>query len=248
MDAGDEDKRAFICTIFTGKSLSALKPCEQRRVVLLEVTVQQEDQMRVLAVLFGVGTAVGIAASVSAAPNESSIQLAQAQDAGTQSGAGASQRGSTGNRQGGATVTGGSQERGAATRQSGDGSATVRSETTRTSRTTTVRERAGSTRVSVHGGTRRVVGVRATTGDDAVVIRRKRARGYVYSGPSTTVIRKKRYVHYREPSSAVIINKRRPTVAVEGVSTRTSVRSRTSTTVRNSGTTGASIGAARLGG
>ena len=44
--------------------------------------------MRVLAVLFGVGTAVGIAASVSAAPNESSVQLAQAQDAGTQSGAG----------------------------------------------------------------------------------------------------------------------------------------------------------------
>ena len=133
--------------------------------------------MRVLAVLFGVGTAVGIAASVSAAPNESSVQLAQAQDAGTQSGAGAgaSQRGNTGNRQGGATVTGGSQERGAATRQSGDSSATVRSETTRTSRNT-VRERAGGTRVSVHGGTRRVVGVRATTGDDAVVIRRKRAR------------------------------------------------------------------------
>ena len=52
--------------------------------------------MRVLAVLFGVGK-LGIAASVSAAPNESSIQLAQAQDAGTQSGAGtgagASQRG-----------------------------------------------------------------------------------------------------------------------------------------------------------
>ena len=78
---------------------------------MLEVAVQQEDQMRVLSVLFGVGTAVGIAASVSAAPNESSVQLAQAQDAGTQSGAGAgaSQRGNTGNRQGGATVTGGSQ-------------------------------------------------------------------------------------------------------------------------------------------
>ena len=45
--------------------------------------------MRVLAVLFGVGTAVGIAASVSAASNERSIQLAQAQDAGTRSGAGA---------------------------------------------------------------------------------------------------------------------------------------------------------------
>ena len=137
MDVDDEDKRPFICAIFTGENLSALKPGEQRRVVLLEVTVQQEDQMRVLAVLFGVGTAVGIAASVSAAPNESSIQLAQAQDAGTQSGAGtgagASQRGGTGNRQGGAEATGGSQERGAATRQSGDGSATVRSETTRTS-------------------------------------------------------------------------------------------------------------------
>ena len=38
--------------------------------------------MRVLAILFGVGTAVGIAAGVSAAPAESSIQLAQAQDAG----------------------------------------------------------------------------------------------------------------------------------------------------------------------
>ena len=126
MDVDDEDKRPFICAIFTGENLSALKPGEQRRVVLLEVTVQQEDQMRVLAVLFGVGTAVGIAASVSAASNESSIQLAQAQDAGTQSGAGAgaSQRGNTGNRQGGATVTGGSQERGAATRQSGDSSAT----------------------------------------------------------------------------------------------------------------------------
>ena len=87
MDVDDEDKRPFICAIFTGENFSALKPGEQRRVVLLEVTVQQEDQMRVLAVLFGVGTAVGIAASVSAAPNESSIQLAQAQDAGTQSGA-----------------------------------------------------------------------------------------------------------------------------------------------------------------
>ena len=36
--------------------------------------------MRVLAILFGVGTAVGIAAGVSAAPAESGIQLAQAQD------------------------------------------------------------------------------------------------------------------------------------------------------------------------
>ena len=187
--------------------------------------------MRVLAILLGVGTAVGIAAGVSPAPAASSIQLAQAQDSAAPSGAGAgaSQRGSAGNREGGnreggAAATGGSQERGAATRPSGDPSATTRSETKRTSHTT-VRERAGGTRVSVHGSTRRVVGVRAAAGDDAVVIRRKRARTHVYSEPSTTVIRKKRYVHYREPSSTVVIKKRRPAVAVEGVSTRTTVRS-----------------------
>jgi hypothetical protein len=231
------------------KSFAALKPCEQHRIVLLQANVQLEDQMRVLAILLGVGTAVGIAAGVSPAPAASSIQLAQAQDSGAPSGAGAgaSQRGSAGNREGGnreggAAATGGSQERGAATRPSGDPSATTRSETKRTSRTT-VRERAGGTRVSVHGSTRRVVGVRAAAGDDAVVIRRKRARGYVYSEPSTTVIRKKRYVHYREPSSTVVIKKRRPAVAVEGVSTRTTVRSQTSTTVRGAGTTRESVGA-----
>src|SRR6185437_11871908 len=104
-------------------------------------------------------------------------------------------------------AAGGSQDRVAAMRRSGDGSTAVRSETNRTSRTT-VRERAGGTRVSIHGGTRRVIGVRAAAGDDAVVIRRKRARGYVYTGPSTTVIRKKRYVHYRDPANTVIIKKR----------------------------------------
>jgi hypothetical protein len=109
------------------------------------------------------------------------IQLAQAQGSGTQAGtgAGASQRGSVGTREGGGSTSGASQERGTATRQSGDGSVKAGTETTRTSRTT-VRERAGGSRVSVHGGTRRVGGVRASTGDDAVVIRRKRARGYVY--------------------------------------------------------------------
>ena len=205
--------------------------------------------MRVLAILLGVGTAVGIAAGVSPAPAASSIQLAQAQDSAAPSGAGAgaSQRGSAGNREGGnreggAAATGGSQERGAATRPSGDPSATTRSETKRTSHPT-VRERAGGTRVSVHGSTRRVVGVRAAAGDDAVVIRRKRARTHVYSEPSTTVIRKKRYVHYREPWSTVVIKKRRPAVAVEGVSTRTTVRSNTSTTVRGAGATRESVGA-----
>src|SRR3954470_3194246 len=135
--------------------------------------------MKALAILLGVGTAVSLAAGVSAAPAK--IQLAQAQNSGAQTGTatGASQRGSGGTREGGAAAPGASQERGTATRQSGDGSATARTETTRSSRTT-VRERAGGTRVSVHGGTRRVLGVRATTGDDAVVIRRKRARGHVY--------------------------------------------------------------------
>jgi hypothetical protein len=137
------------------KSFAALKPCEQHRIVLLQANVQLEDQMRVLAILLGVGTAVGIAAGVSPAPAASSIQLAQAQDSAAPSGAGAgaSQRGSAGNREGGnreggAAATGGSQERGAATRPSGDPSATTRSETKRTSHTT-VRERAGGTRVSV---------------------------------------------------------------------------------------------------
>src|SRR5215218_2594080 len=44
-------------------------------------------------------------------------------------------------------------------------------------------------------------------------------------------------MHYREPSRAVIINKRRPALAVKGGSTRTTVRNQTSTTVRDSGTT-----------
>ena len=92
--------------------------------------------MRALAILFGVGTAVGIVAGVSAAPVES-LQLAQAQQSGAQSGTGtgASQRGSAGTREGGAAAAGASQERGAAARQSGDGSTTARSETTRASST-----------------------------------------------------------------------------------------------------------------
>jgi hypothetical protein len=123
--------------------------------------------MKVLAMLFGVGTAVGIVAGVSAASAERGIQLAQARDSGAQSGGtGASERGSAGTREGGAAASGASQERGALTRQSGDRSTTARSETTRSSRTT-VRERSGGTRVSVHGGTRRVVGVRATSGEVA---------------------------------------------------------------------------------
>jgi hypothetical protein len=91
----------------------------------------------------------------------------------------------------------------------------VRNGTQTTSRTV-VRERSGGTRVSVHGRSRAAVGVRTVASDDAVVIRRKKARRYIYSEPTTTVIRKKRYVSYSHPSTA------------SGVSTRTTVRSRTS--------------------
>jgi hypothetical protein len=142
------------CVSFIIKVLPHLKPREQHRIVLLQVTVQQEDEMRVLAILFGVRTAVSIVAGVSAAPAQSGIQLAQAQDSGalSEAGASASQRGSAGNREGGAAASGSSPERGAGVRQSRDGSATVRS-AKRTS-DTTVRERAGITRTTVRGGTR----------------------------------------------------------------------------------------------
>ena len=55
-------------------------------------------------------------------------------------------------------------------------------------------------RFAGRGGSRTAVGVRTVARDDAVIIKRKKARRYVYSEPSTTVIRKKkRYVHYSEP-------------------------------------------------
>jgi hypothetical protein len=138
---------------FIIKVLLHVKPREQHRIVLLQVTVQQEDEMRVLAILFGVRTAVSIVAGVSAAPAQSGIQQAQDSGALSEAGASASQRGSAGNREGGAAASGSSPERGAGVRQSRDGSATVRSETKRTS-DTTVRERAGITRTTVRGGTR----------------------------------------------------------------------------------------------
>jgi hypothetical protein len=109
----------------------------------------------------------------------------------------------------------------------------VRNGTQTTSRTV-VRERSGGTRVSVHGRSRAAVGVRTVASDDAVVIRRKKARRYIYSEPTTTVIRKKRYVSYSHPSTALIVKKRRAGIAVDsGVSTRTTVRSRTSVGAAN---------------
>jgi hypothetical protein len=42
------------------------------------------------------------------------------------------------------------------------------------------------------------VGVRTATSGDAVLIKRKKAPGYVASEPSVRVIKKKRYVTYRQ--------------------------------------------------
>ena len=119
----------------------------------------------------------------------------------------------------------------------------MRSETQSTSRTT-IQQRSGGARVGVRGGSRTVVGVRTARNDDAVIIKRKKARRYVYSEPSTTMIRKKRYTTYRDPSRTVIVKKRRPGVVVDsGTSTRTNVRTRTDTTVRSSGASRDEVGA-----
>jgi hypothetical protein len=218
--------------------------------------LHEENKMRILAVILGTAAAIAVAAPVSADPAAGRVQLAQAQDSGAQSGSGmgVSQQGSAGNRDSGAATSRGSEGGNAATRgseggaaasqNSGGGRATMRSETG--SSRTTIRARSGGARVAVGGSSRRAIGVRSATSDDAVIIKRKKARRYVYSEPSTVVIRKKRrhYTTYQEPSSAVIVKKRRAGVAVGGgVSTRTTVRSRTSTTVGGSSTTRERVGA-----
>lgn len=187
--------------------------------------------MRLLTLIVAAVAGIGVAAVASADAATDRILLAQAQDAGAQSGAAkATQPGGAANREGGAAAARGSEGKGASTRESGGDPTNVRSQgTTRTS----VHQRSGGARVSVRGGSRTAVGVRTAASDDAVIIKRKKARRHVYSEPSATVIKKKRYATYREPSSTVIVKKRRPGVAVEsGVSTRTSVRSQTSTSTR----------------
>ena len=69
--------------------------------------------MKSLTFIVGAAAAIGMAAAVSAAPAPDRIQLAQAQQSDTQSGAGkgANQR-NTGNREGGAAATGASQNGG----------------------------------------------------------------------------------------------------------------------------------------
>jgi hypothetical protein len=201
----------------------------------------QEKKMRTLAMILGAAAVIAVAAPVAADPATGRLQLAQAQDSGSQSGAstGARQQGSSGMSQQG---SGGQREGGSATtRQSSGGGAAV-NQTQRSSSRTSVRER--SEGVAVRGGSRTTVGVRSGASDD-VIVHRKKARRYVYSEPSTTVVKKKkRFVRYHEEPSSVVIHKRRAGVAVDsGVSTRTSVRSRTSTAVSGSSTkrTGATV-------
>jgi hypothetical protein len=207
----------------------------------------QEKKMRILAVMFGAAAVLAVAAPVAADPATGRLQLAQAQDSGSQSGSstGARQQGSSGSQQGGSGMSqqgsGGQREGGSArTRQSSGGGAAV-NQTQRGASRTSVRER--SEGVAVRGGSRTTVGVRSGASDD-VIIHRKKARRYVYGEPSTTIIKKRRYTRYHEPSS-VVIHKRRAGAAVEnGVSTRTSVRSRTSTAAGGSSKmrTGANAG------
>src|SRR5439155_14496853 len=143
---------------------------------------------------------------------------------------------------------------------SGGGSAAI-NQTQGTSRTT-VRGRSAGARIAVRSGSRTAVGVRHAGASDDVIIRRKKARRYVYQEPSTTVVRKKRFV-FNEPSttivrkkrfvrfhepSNVVIHKRRAGVAVGGASTRTTVRRGTSATVGRSRTTRESVGAGGRGG
>jgi hypothetical protein len=196
--------------------------------------------MRPIARVLGAVAVIGIAAAGSAEPGKDRIQLAQAQESGGQPGAakGANESRGAANRDSGGATTRGSQGGGSAAGAAASGDrATVKQETQDTNRTS-VRTRSEGARVSVRGGSRTAVGVRTVARDDAVIIKRKKARRYVYSEPSTTVIRKKkRYVHYSEPSRTVVIKKRRPGVAIDtGVSTRTTVRSRTSTVSGSSGT------------
>src|SRR5262249_24919996 len=199
--------------------------------------------MRILAVILGAAAAFAVAAPVAADPAIGGAKLAQAQDSGSQSGSsmGARQQGSSaaGERQGssGMNQQGNAGQRGgrnAASRETSGGGAAMGTQNRGSSRTT-VRERSGGGRTAIHGGSHTTVGVGSRASDD-VVIRRNKYRRHIYAEPSTTVIRKRRYVRgYHEPSS-VIIHKRRPGVVIGGgTSTLTTVRG--GNTVRSGSTT-----------
>jgi hypothetical protein len=131
--------------------------------------------MRLLTLIVAAAAGVGLAAVVSADAATDRILLAQAQDAGPQSGAAkATQPGGAGNREGGAAAARDSEGKGASARDSGGDRATVRSQG---KSSTSVQQRSGGARVSVRGGSRTAVGVRTAASDDAVIVKRKRPAG-----------------------------------------------------------------------
>ena len=159
--------------------------------------------MRPVALVLGAAAVIGFAAAGSAEQSRDRLQLAQAQDSGGQTGAATggnarggaatngNERGGAANRDSGGAATRGSQGGGSATGATTGERATVRQETQSTNRTT-VRNRSDGARVTVRGGSRTAVGVRSVARDDAVIIKRKKARRHDYSEPSATVIRKKK--------------------------------------------------------
>lgn len=158
--------------------------------------------MRSVIFMLGAAAAIGMAAAVSAAPIQGGIQLAQAQESGTQSGAGkaTNQRGNAGNREGGGATR---ESKGGDTASGGN--RTVRGEgASRTS----VHGRSEESRVSVHGGTHgggTHVRVGAAEHDGGVIVRHRR---YVYDEPATVIKRKRYHEVYREPSHHVVIRER----------------------------------------
>jgi hypothetical protein len=241
--AREQDKHLFIPKDFAARGN---RTCAAG--LSLGEKLPQEKKMRILAVMFGAAAVLAVAAPVAADPATGRLQLAQAQDSGSQSGSstGARQQGSSGSQQGSSGLSqqgsGGQRESGSATTRQSSGSGAAVNQTQRGTSRTSVRER--SEGVAVRGGGRTTVGVRSGASDD-VIIHRKKARRYVYHEPSTTIVRKKkRYVRYHDEPSSVMIHKRRTGVAVGGgSSTRTTVRSRTSTTVGGGSSTRESVGA-----
>src|SRR5262245_45989763 len=92
--------------------------------------------MRLLTIILTTAVGVGLATAVSAGAATDRVLLAQAQDAGAQSGAAkATQPGGAANREGGAAAARSSEGKGASVRDSGGDRTTVRSQgTSRTSR------------------------------------------------------------------------------------------------------------------
>jgi hypothetical protein len=248
--------------------------------------VYLEEAMKTLAL--GLAAALGLALPAIADTTARNVQLAQAtQDSGAQSGGGTAGTQKSGGGTAGTQKSGGGA---AATQRSGDNAQSSgtagatrqvegRREGSRTNIRANVRIGGDGDRVRSRTTTTHRFGVRSRVGSsDDVVIRRKNARRYVYSEPSSVTIKKKkkarRYVYsepssvivkrkkvrryvYDEPSSTTVIRNRRPGVNVGvGVSTRTSVRERAgasvnvrgSATTRSSTTTRSTTGGSTSGG